>query len=445
MTKKRLFIAMPYGKRKAPLDPDFPDHTVEIDFDSVWSGLIKPSLPKDFEVKRADELHLSGLIDLMYNEWLYEAEIVLAELTFGNPNVFYELGIRQVLSKKGTILIACEGTRPPFDVRNQSIIHYNYFAAPSVRTFQSKLRTAIREVDGQVLDSPVYVFLPGLYVTRTKPGLHPDEVIASLQMRLAEANDTLARQVAQANDERFRIKLNNADSVASIRSIAAQVLNNPASSLVLVETLAIKLRKFGLVNEAIVALEKALATTPNDSELLRELGFCFRKKGPEFYANAETYMQVALQLNDHDVELHGMYGGLLKRRHAFADAKAHYQRAHDLDPEALYPLVNLGAISAALGSFKDADKWYARVSDVCDGLISKDKADYWTYLCRAEALVAVGNGAEAGNALLLAVSAGVPIEDLRSETEQLEFFIGLNFSASAAKDALEALSAGNPT
>jgi Flp pilus assembly protein TadD len=445
MTKKRLFIAMPYGKRKAPLDMDLPDKTVEIDFDSVWSGLIRPALPKAYEVKRADELHRPGLIDLMYNEWLFEADIVLADLTFGNPNVFYELGIRQALSKKGTILVACEGMRPPFDVRNQSIINYNYFAAPSARKFQSQLREAIRVAESQVLDSPVHVFLPGLYVTRTKPGSHPEEIIASLRSRLSEAESKLVRYVAQANDERLRIKLESADSVARIRSVAGQVVDNPDASLVLVEALAIKLRKFGLVDDAISVLEKATASNPNDSELLRELGFCFRKKGPRFYAQAETYMREALQLNDADVELHGMYGGLLKRRHAFVDAQKHYQRAHDLDPDNLYPLVNLGAISAALGRTQDALAWYVKVCRVCDEVIFKDEADYWTHLCRAEALVAAGNGDEAGKALLRALEAGAPIEDLRSETEQLDFFINIDFAASAAKAALQALSAKAPS
>jgi tetratricopeptide (TPR) repeat protein len=202
----------------------------------------------------------------------------------------------------------------------------------------------------------------------------------------------------------------------------------------------IKLRKFGLVDEAIAVLEKAVATTPDDSELLRELGFCFRKKGPEFYAKAEAHMQAALRLNDADVELHGMYGGLLKRRHAFEDAQRHYQRAYDLDPENLYPLVNLGAISAALGRVQEAATWYAKVRSVCDQLISDDEADYWTHLCSAEAFVATGNGEEAGKALLLAVQAGAPVEDLRSETEQLEFFISIGFGTLAAKAALQTVS-----
>jgi hypothetical protein len=33
---KKLFVAMPYGKRKAPLDYEEPDKACEIDFDAVW-------------------------------------------------------------------------------------------------------------------------------------------------------------------------------------------------------------------------------------------------------------------------------------------------------------------------------------------------------------------------------------------------------------------------
>ena len=437
MKMKRLFIAMPYGKRRAPLDMDFPDKTVEIDFDSVWTGLIKPALPKEYEVKRADELRRPGLIDLMYNEWLYEADIVLADLTFGNPNVFYELGIRQALSKKGTILMACEGTRPPFDVRNQSILNYNYFAAPSAAKFQTVLRQAIRIAASQTLDSPVHVFLPGLYVTRTQPGSRPDEIIASLRARLADANASLSKFAAQANDERMRVKLEGANNAGRVRSLAAQIAGHPDASLVLLEALAIRLRKYGLIDDAIAVLKKALQSTPEDPELLRELGFCFRKKGPAYYAEAEANMLAALRLNDADVELHGMYGGLLKRRRAFDEALKHYRRAYELDPENLYPLVNLGAICAALGMLEDARNWYERVRCRCNQLIERLEADYWTYLCKAEALVAAGDGVAGREALLQAERIGAPVEDIRSETEQLEFFIEIGFSTLAARTALE--------
>src|SRR4051812_40911459 len=125
-------------------------------------GILQPAVPEEFETKRADELRQPGPIDRLYNEWLFSSDIVLADLTFGNPNVYYELGIRQALSKKGTVLVACKGVRLPFDVRNQYVIPYDYFAAPTLRSFQSQLRQAILNASAQEADSPVHVFLPGL-------------------------------------------------------------------------------------------------------------------------------------------------------------------------------------------------------------------------------------------------------------------------------------------
>jgi hypothetical protein len=63
---KRLFVAMPYGERKAPLDYEQPETTCVIDFDAVWEGILQPAVPSGFETKRADELSQPGLIDLMY-------------------------------------------------------------------------------------------------------------------------------------------------------------------------------------------------------------------------------------------------------------------------------------------------------------------------------------------------------------------------------------------
>jgi Flp pilus assembly protein TadD len=177
---------------------------------------------------------------------------------------------------------------------------------------------------------------------------------------------------------------------------------------------------------------------PNDAELLRELGFCFRKKGPAFYPQAETHMLAALKLNDADGELHGMYGGLLKRRRAYEEARSHYMRAYELDP-GLYPTVNLGAIAAALQDLEEAKKWYEMVESMCNQAILNNRADYWTYLCLAEALVAKDSGEKAGNALADALRAGAPPEDLASETEQLKFFESIGFFASAARDALSSL------
>jgi hypothetical protein len=89
----------------------------------------------------------------MYNEWLFDADIVLADLTFGNPNVYYELGIRQALSKKGTVLVACKGAKLLFDVRNQYVIKLRLLCRTYPQSVSGRVASSNRECfqsrDGQ--------------------------------------------------------------------------------------------------------------------------------------------------------------------------------------------------------------------------------------------------------------------------------------------------------
>lgn len=321
---KRLFVAMPYGIRRAPLDYEEPDKTSVIDFDAVWEGILQPAVPAAFETKRADELRQPGLIDRMYNEWLFDADIVLADLTFGNANVYYELGIRQALSRKGTVLVACKGTKLPFDVRNQYVIHYDYFAAPTLRGFQQELYQAIGNASIQEIDSPVHVFLPGLVVRRYQGEKPPEARIEELTRRIQELEAALRDQRSQDEEERLLQKLREATTAPRVLSLHQLISARDIKSVRLLEQLAISLRDASYFDEALQTLDRALKIDPNDPELLREVGFVYRKKGQPYYSQAESYMERALQLNDHDSELHGMLGGLFRRRGEYERALTQY-------------------------------------------------------------------------------------------------------------------------
>lgn len=436
---KRLFVAMPYGKRKAPLDFEEPNKTCEIDFDAVWEGIILPAVPRDFETKRADELRQPGLIDRMYNEWLFDADIVLADLTFGNPNVYYELGIRQALSKKGTVLVACKGTKLPFDVRNQYVILYDYFAAPTLRAFQTELRQAIENASDQEIDSPVHVFLPGLVVGRYRGEKPPEAKIQELGQRIKELEAALGDQRSQDEEQRFLEKVCDATTAPRVLSLYRLISARQIKSVRLLEQLATRLQGVSCFDEALQILNTALEIDPNDPELLREIGFVYRKKGPSFYSRAERYMEQALQFNDHDSELHGMLGGLYRRRGEYERALAEYKRAHELQPDDLYPLVTIGAMCGALGMVGEAKDWYHRLRDTCENYIAQKRADHWTYLCLGQAAVVLGDEKAASAAYKKAVDADPPVEHVRSEAEQLEFLIENNFAAETAQSAISVL------
>ena len=436
---KRLFVAMPYGKRKAPLDHEEPERTCEIDFDAVWEGILQPAVPADFETKRADELRQPGLIDRMYNEWLFEADIVLADLTFGNPNVYYELGIRQTLSRKGTVLVACKGTKLPFDVRNQYVIHYDYFAAPTLRGFQAELHQAIKNASVQELDSPVHVFLPGLTVGRYPGKKAPEEQIRELSSRVKELKAALQVHRSEGDEARLLDKIHDATRAPEVLRLYRLISAREGQSVRLLEQLAIRLRDASYLDEAIQTLERALQTGPNDPELLRELGFTYRKKGPSCFSQAESYMERALHLNDQDSELHGMLGGLYRRRGEYERALAQYKRAHELQPNDLYPLVTVAAMCGALGKVGEAKDWYEKLETNCQTLISQQRADHWTYLCLGEAAVILGDEKTASAAYETALAGNPPVEHVRSEVEQLEFLMNKNIAAQIGRNVLPIL------
>ena len=53
----------------------------------------------NYQVKRADHDPRPGLIDSQLINDLLNAELVIADLSFVNPNVFYEIGIRHMAQK----------------------------------------------------------------------------------------------------------------------------------------------------------------------------------------------------------------------------------------------------------------------------------------------------------------------------------------------------------
>jgi tetratricopeptide (TPR) repeat protein len=205
------------------------------------------------------------------------------------------------------------------------------------------------------------------------------------------------------------------------------------------EQLAISLRDAGCFDEALKTLDQALKVVPSDPELLREIGFVYRKKGEPFYPQAETHLLQALQLNEQDSELHGMLGGLFRRRGDYERALIEYKRAHELQPDDLYPLVTVAAMCGALGKIEEAKGWYTKLQNFCDKTITQERADHWTYLCLGEAAIGLGDLEAAHVAYRKALDTNPPVEHVRSEVEMLEFIVGEKFAVDNAQSVLPIL------
>ncbi len=95
----------------------------------AYNNVIKEALLQarpGLEVVRSDEVSAPGTITTDILTRLMHSTFVVVDITYPNPNVFYEVGIRHAC-KPGTILIrdAEASVRAPFDVSHQRYIEYH--------------------------------------------------------------------------------------------------------------------------------------------------------------------------------------------------------------------------------------------------------------------------------------------------------------------------------
>ena len=95
------------------------------EFDSVYTGFIKPVLEAaNFSVDRADDIESQQNILRDVLEKIVQSDLIIADLTTANPNVFYELGLAHAL-KKPVILLTQSISDVPFDLKPYRLLEYS--------------------------------------------------------------------------------------------------------------------------------------------------------------------------------------------------------------------------------------------------------------------------------------------------------------------------------
>jgi hypothetical protein len=114
----------------------------------VLKHLIKKVLePRGYDVKRADELAAEGLITNQIIERLLDDDLVVADLTGLNPNVFYEMAVRHA-APKPIIHLITEGVDIPFDVGNMRTIQYSVSDPDLLEAAQQELAEKVAAIEG---------------------------------------------------------------------------------------------------------------------------------------------------------------------------------------------------------------------------------------------------------------------------------------------------------
>src|SRR5215468_2406472 len=135
------FMIMPYGKK--PTQADSGQGIAAIDFNALWDRAYAPMIKElGYEPVRADQ-DVGALIISQMIERLYFADLVLAEMTIPNGNVYYEVGVRHAAREKGCVLLAADWSRQLFDVAQMRTIRYPLAAMPLDDATAGQIRDAL--------------------------------------------------------------------------------------------------------------------------------------------------------------------------------------------------------------------------------------------------------------------------------------------------------------
>src|SRR5215510_9884864 len=122
MPKPLCFMIMPYGRK--PTQAEAGKGPAEIDFNSLWDRGYVPVIKElGYEPVRADQ-DTGALIITQMLERLYFADLVLADMTIPNGNVYYEVGIRHAAKETGCVLLAADWSKQLFDVAQMRTVRY---------------------------------------------------------------------------------------------------------------------------------------------------------------------------------------------------------------------------------------------------------------------------------------------------------------------------------
>src|SRR5215217_7977183 len=150
----RAFIVRPFGTKN------------DVNFDDVEQKLIDPALNRlEITGRTTMEIRRQGNIRLDMFQRLLTADLVIADISIHNANVYCELGVRHALRGKHTFMIRGRGAdiktdEVPFDIKTDRYLTYDGVnPATSVDDLVEGLRQTI---NSEAEDSPVFQMLPDL-------------------------------------------------------------------------------------------------------------------------------------------------------------------------------------------------------------------------------------------------------------------------------------------
>ena len=427
------FVLMPFGRK-----PD-PARSVDLPFDDVYAKIIAPAIEEaGMEPIRGDAEVEGGIVQRIMFERLVLCDYAVADLTTGNPNVYYELGIRHATRPHTTIPICATYHLPlPFDVQLVRSEAYELqgdnslteAAASAAREQLVRRLHSIRETEheGFLTDSPVYQLLNGLEqpdIERLRSEAFHEQARYSTGLR-----NRLGKALRHAKENK---------ELGGLHELAQEVLpHGEEFEAAFLADLFMAHRDAGDF-EGVVKMYPELPKVIARSRLIREqYGLALNRVGESGEA-LDVLNEVANEGGHPSSETQGLIGRIHKDRWKKAhlagspaaaqflrDAIAAYRKGFEADWRDAYPGINLLSLLAIEGSkdsLADRDRLVPVIQYAVDRrLADVEQPDYWDYATLLELAIHASDRESANRFLGSALSREPVSWMVESTAENLGF------------------------
>lgn len=344
-----VFVVMPFGKKPNKT------HSYIIDFDEIYNSAILPTLNSvnDIVSIREDAELFGGIIHRTMYEKLVCTDIVLADLSNENPNVFYELGIRHAARPYSNILICNKDIehRIPFDISPLRIVFYQLVEGKLLPKEQQYLSEQIKKrlqmllKETPVTDSPLYELIPEF------PNI--DKTKTRLFREYFEKCSALYRQIESSS------------TATDLKQLEQHIENLPGAKEDLINILRLfieKLRSLEEFSEIVNLIEKYREQKCIQNEFFgQQYALALNRIGQ--VEKAVNEIQRVMRTYGESPESYGILGRIYKDKYTqtsqigYLDkAIESYEKGFNLDIRDFYPGVNLATLLLQKGDANSISK-----------------------------------------------------------------------------------------